>query len=261
MIIIKKYFKYLGLIGICLLSFYYTEQVALYVKNKNPIMQSIKNVSPSKYVESTNCSIIEDIYIIPGYNGKYVNEDASFSNMVTKEYQEELLVFNEIKPNISIEDNKDKIIIRGNHNKNAVSLLFEKNNSLSKYLLQNNFKVNLLIEQETYTKKYELINNAKEKNTYKKIDSYLNKNDINKNLCYTTTNTIPVLCKDKYTFTHSLEINHSNISYVKNTISSGDIILIKDSLSISELEIIINQILYKDLNIIPISELISESNK
>ena len=260
MIIIKKYFKYLGLIGICILSFYYTEQVALYVKNKNPIMQSIQNVSESYYRESINCSIIKDIYIIPGYNGKYVNEDASFSNMVTTNYQENLLVFNEIKPNISIEDNKDKIIIRGNHNKNAVALLFEKNNSLSKYILQNDFKVNLLIEQETYTKKYELINNSKDKNTYKKIDAYLSKNNINKKLCYTTNDTIPILCKDKYTFTHSLEINHSNLSYVKNTISSGDIILIKDSLSIPELEIIINQILYKDLNIIPISELLSESS-
>ena len=260
MIIIKKYFKYLGLIGICILSFYYTEQVALYVKNKNPIMQYIQNVSESYNRESINCSIIEDIYIIPGYNGKYVNKDASFSNMVATNYQENLLVFNEIKPNISIEDNKDKIIIRGNHNKNAVSLLFENTNSLSKHLLQNNFKVNLLIEQETYTKKYELINNSKDKNTYKKIDSYLSKNDINKKLCYTTNDTIPILCKDKYTFTHSLEINHSNLSYVKNTISSGDIILIKDSLSIPELEIIINQILYKDLNIIPISELLSESS-
>ena len=261
MIIIKKYFKYLGLIGICILSFYYTEQVALYVKNKNPIMQSIQNVSESYYRESINCSIIEDIYIIPGLNGKEINLDKSFSNMhEINTYNEEYLVFNDIKPKVSLEDNKDKIIIRGNHNKNAVSLLFENTNSLSKHLLQNNFKVNLLIEQETYTKKYELINNSKDKNTYKKIDTYLSKNDINKKLCYTTNDTIPILCKDKYTFTHSLEINHSNLSYVKNTISSGDIILIKDSLSIPELEIIINQILYKDLNIIPISELLSESS-
>lgn len=260
MIIIKKIFKYIGLIGICLLSFYYTEKVSLYVKNKNPIMQSIKEISNTKYVESTNCSIIEDIYIIPGLNGKYVNEDASFSNMVTTNYNDNLLVFNEIKPNISLEDNKDKIIIRGNHNKNAVSIIFESINSLSKYMLQSNYQVNVLIEDETYTKKYELVNNSKEQKTYKRIDSYLNKNEINKNLCYTSNEEIPKLCKEKYTFTHSLEINHSNISTVKNKISSGDIILIKNSLSISELEIIINQIKYQDLSIIPISKLISESS-
>ena len=255
MIIIKKYFKYIGLIGICLLSFYYTEQVALYVKNKNPIMQSIRNVSESYNTESINCSIIEDIYIIPGYNGKYVNLDKSFYNMVTTEYNEELLVFNQIKPNISLENNKDKIIIRGNHNKQAVSLLFEDINSLSKYLSQNNYLVNILIEEETYTNKYELINNSKQEYTYKKID-----NKLNNNLCYTRDNTIPKLCKNKYVFTHSLEINHSNLSKLINTISSGDIILIKDTINIEELDLIINQIKYKDLSIIPISKLISETS-
>lgn len=254
MIIIKKFFKYIGLLGICLLSFYYTEQVALYVKNKNPIMQSIKKVSDSLSTESINCSIIEDTYIIPGYNGKYVNLDKSFYNMVTSDYNEDLLVFNQIKPNISLEDNKDKIIIRGNHNKQAVSLLFENINSLSKHL-SNNYIVNILIEEETYTNKYELINNSKQESLYKRID-----NKLDNNLCYTNNDTIPKLCKGKYVFTHSLEINHSNLSKQINTISSGDIILIKDSLTVKELELIINQINYKDLSIIPISKLISETN-
>ncbi len=255
MIIIKKYFKYIGLISICLLSFYYTEQVALYVKNKNPIMQSIKNVSESYHTESINCSIIEDTYIIPGYNGKYVNLDKSFYNMVTTEYNEELLVFNQIKPNISLEDNLDKIIIRGNHNKQAVSLLFEDINYLSKYMLNKQYLVNILIEEETYTDKYELINNSKQISTYKRIDKKLNNN-----LCYTNNNTIPTICKNKYIFTHSLEINHSNLSKQINKISSGDIILIKDTITTKELDLIINQIKYRDLKIIPISKLISEHN-
>ena len=255
MIIIKKYFKYIGLLGICLLSFYYTERVALYVKNKNPIMQSIKNVSKSYSTESINCSIIEDTYIIPGYNGKYVNLDKSFYNMVTTEYNEELLVFNQVKPNISLEDNKDKIIIRGNHNKQAVSLLFEDINSLSKYLSDNNYLVNVLIDKETYTDKYELINNSKQLDQYKRID-----NKLNNNLCYTSDETIPKLCKNKYVFTHSLIINHSNLSKQINTISSGDIILIQNTISIEELNFVINQINYKDLKIIPISKLISETS-
>lgn len=241
-------------------SFFYTERVALYVKNKNPIMKEIREVKESKYQEAINCSIIEDTYIIPGLNGKYINEDASFYNMVTSNYDENLLVFKELKPNISIEDHKDKIIIRGNHNKNAVSIIFESINSLSSHLIQNNFQVNLLIKEEINNAEYELINNAKSEFVYKKIDNYLKKQNLNNNLCYTNDDTIPKLCKDKYTFTHSVEVNHSNLSTVKNTISSGDIILIKESLTIPELEVLINQILYRDLSIIPISELISESN-
>lgn len=260
MIIIKKYFKYIGLIAICMASFFYTEKVALYVKNKNPIMQSIKEIKDTKYQEAINCSIIEGTYIIPGLNGKYINEDASFYNMVTTNYNEELLIFNEVKPNISLEDNLDKIIIKGNHNKNAVSIIFETINNLSNYLIKQNLKISLLIKEEQYNSNYELINNSKNEYTYKKIDNYLKKKKITNNLCYTNDDTIPKLCKDKYVFTHSVEVNHSNISTIKNTISSGDIILIKESLTIPELEILINQIKYKDLNIIPISELISESN-
>ena len=255
MIIIKNIFKYIGLIGICLLSFYYTEQVALFVKNKNPIMKSIKEKSESLKTESINCSIVEDIYIIPGYNGKTVNLDKSFYNMVTTEYNEDLIVFNQIKPNISIEENKDKIIIRGNHNKQAVSILFENINYLSEYMLDNDYIVNVLINEETYNDKYEFINNAKQESLYKRID-----NKVKNNLCYTNNNTIPKLCKNKYIFTHSLELNHSNISKQINTISSGDIILVKDTLTKEELELIINQIKYKTLDIIPISKLISEKS-
>lgn len=260
MIIIKKYFKYIGLIGICLLSFYYTEQVALYVKNKNPIMHSIKKYSESYHTESINCSIVEDIYIIPGLNGKYVNLDKSFYNMVTTEYNKDLLVFNQIKPRISLEDNKDKIIIRGNHNKQAVSLLFNNNNQLSTFFKNKNFIVDILIDKEEYPSNYELINNSNTDKIYKNINSYLNKNNLNNNLCYTTSTIIPKQCKDKYVFTHSLVLNHSNLSKQINKISSGDIILIKDSITIEELEIILNQIKYKDLSIIPISKLISEYN-
>jgi len=241
-------------------SFFYTEKVALYVKNKNPIMQSIKEIKDTKYQEAINCSIIEDTYIIPGLNGKYINEDASFYNMVTTNYNEALLIFNEVKPNISLEDNLDKIIIKGNHNKNAVSIVFETINNLSNYLIKQNLKISLLIKEEQYNSNYELINNSKNEYTYKKIDNYLKKKKLTNNLCYTNDDTIPKLCKDKYVFTHSIEVNHSNISTIKNTISSGDIILIKESLTIPELEILINQINYKDLSIIPVSELISESN-
>ena len=73
MIIIKKYFKYLGLFGLCMLSFYYTEKVALYVKNKNPVMKTLKEIQETKYVNYINSTIIDDIYIIPGLNGKEID--------------------------------------------------------------------------------------------------------------------------------------------------------------------------------------------
>ena len=262
MIIIKKYFRYLGIIGLCLLSFYYTEKVALYVKSKNPLMKTLNEVKDSKYVSSVDSTIIDDLYIIPGLNGKEVNVDKSFSNMHEFNlYIEENLVFNEIKPTISIDDNKDKIIIQGNESKQSVSLIFESYSSLTEYMYQNNYHINVLINKEDYNHKYELINNSNQESTYNKIETYLKENNLNKNLCYIKENNeVPSLCQDKYLIKPSLTINHSNISTSLNEISSGDIILIKDSISLTELEIITNQISYRSLKIVPLSELISESN-
>lgn len=261
MIIIKKYFRYIGIIGICLLSFYYTEKVALFVKNKNPLMQSINEVKDTKYVNSIDSIIVDDLYIIPGLNGKEVDSNASFSNMHEDEmYNEEKLIFNEIKPTISLEDNKDKIIIKGNSKKNSVSLIFESINEKTKYMLQNNYKVNILIKEETNNLNYELINNANTEINYANIEKFLDDFKINKNLCY-VKNDIPKNCQNKYLFKPSLEVNHSNLSSVKNSIESGDIILVQDSLTLAEFNILINQIKYRDLNIIPLSELITESHR
>ena len=118
----KNILKYVGLLGICLFSFYYTEKVALYVKNKHPLMKTITEEKDSKTVLSINSEIIDDIYIIPGLNGKEVNVDKSFNNMKNSQtYNEKLLIYNQITPAISLNNNKNKIIIRGNKNKNSVS--------------------------------------------------------------------------------------------------------------------------------------------
>lgn len=243
-----------------MLSFYYTERVALFVKNKNPIMQTLNEVKDSKYVNYINSTIIDNKYIIPGLNGQEVNLDASFSNMSGEEYNEDKIVFSEIKPTVSLEDNKEKIIIRGNESKNSVSIIFENISELSKYMIQNNYKVNLLINEEKYDLNYELINSSNSKKIYNNIESFLTKNKINKQLCFVRNDNISKLCQNKYLFKESLNINHSNISSELNKIKSGEIILIKDSLSLAELNILINQIKYRDLNIIPLSELITESN-
>jgi len=261
-IIIKKYFEYLGVIGICLLSFYYTEKVALYVKDKSPIMQTIKSFENSKNVNFINSQIIDEIYIIPGLNGRKLNFNKSYSNMQgEKIFDEERLVFNEVIPEVSLENNKDKIIIRGNSKKNSVSLIFENINNLAQYMHQNNYTVNVLINKEEYDFNYEMINNGKTKKVYNNIDSFLSKNKKNNNLCLTNDDTIPLWCEEKYVFKPSLIISHTNISTNKNKIDSGEIILIKDSVNLAELNLIVNYIKYHDFKIVPLSILLNEENK
>lgn len=261
MIIIKKYFEYLGILGICLLSFYYTEKVALYVKDKNPIMQKINSLAQDKYVHFIDSQIIDDLYIIPGLNGKEINSNRSYSCMQEgKEFNEDLLVFSEIKPSVSLEDHKDKIIIRGNNQKNSVALVFMGVNKMTQFMHQNNYIVDVLINKEEYDFNYELINSSKDKQVYNNIEKYLNKNKKNSNLCFILDDNIPDLCNDKFIVKPSLVISHANISSEKSKISSGEIILIKDSVSLTELNIILNYIKYHDLKVVPLSELISEAN-
>lgn len=256
----KNIFKYIGLTSLFFMSFYYTEKVALYVKNQNPLMQEIKSNKEAKYVSSINSTLIDELYIIPGLNGKEVNVDKSFSNMLKLEaYNEEEFVYNQITPSISLEKNKNRIIIRGNPNKRSISIIFEEESNLSKYMSEKGYKVNMLIKNQNYYKNYEMINNSNNENEYKSIDKYLNKSKLNKNLCYVKEK-IPTICKDKYLFKTSLTINHSNISSEIKKISSGEIILIQNTLTLAELEVILNQIKYQDLNIVPLSELISEYN-
>lgn len=253
----KKIYRYLGCIGLCLLSFYYTDKVANYVKGKNPIYQEINSLKDTVSTNSIDC-IIEDEYIIPGLSGKVLNVDKSFTNM-HKEYNEELLVFDYIKPNISINDNKDKIIKRGNSKKNSISIIFDSVNELSTYMILNNYQVNLLINKENYNTKYEMINDSNIETTYNNIEKYLNKNNLNKNLCL-VNNTISPLCNNKYLFKPSLIINHSNLSTTINKISSGEIIRIENSISKEELNVILQQVKYQNLKVVYLSKLISETN-
>ena len=250
--------KNIWIIALCILSFYYTEQIALYVKSKNPIMQEIESNKQDLYVDSTNSILIDELYIIPGINGKEVNVNSSFNTMKKLNvYNESQIVYDQIEPRISLKDNKERIIIRGNSKKRKVSLIFEKESKLTEYLITKEYKINILINKEQYSTKYEMINYSTNKTTYNNIDLYLTKNNLNKNLCYITNKS---LCKDKYIFQESLVINHSNISTNINKITSGEIILVKDTLTLNELDLLINKIKSQDLSIVPLSELISEIN-
>ena len=250
--------KYLCIIFLCLLSLYYKEQIALYVKSKNTLVQTIESKKAELYVNSIDSTLIDELYIIPGMNGKEVNVNSSFNTMKELNvYNENKIIYNQIEPKISLKDNKERIIIRGNKQKRQVSLVFENVSDLTKYLVQKNYKINLLITEEKYYKEYEMINNSNSEETYNRIESYLTNNKINKNICYKSNKT---LCKDNYIFQESLIINHSNLSTNINKITNGEIILIKDTLTLTELELLTNKIKSQDLSIVPLSILISEEN-
>lgn len=121
----KKIFQIIGLISLTCFSFFMTEKTALVVSDMDEIMIKIKEES-DKYKTDFIDAVIEDNKIISGVNGKKVNINKSYKNMkINGFYHENLYVYDYTKPKISIIDNKDKYIIKGNPNKRMVSLIFK----------------------------------------------------------------------------------------------------------------------------------------
>ena len=258
----KKFYKSVGLIAIMLFSFYYTEKIAILMQNKSPIMQSINEIEEDYAVSATNATI-EGNYITPGISGRMINKTKSYVNMKSFGiFNEYYLIFDEVKPDISIHDNKDKIIKNGNPSKQAIAFLLEDNTSIKNYLKQNQIVGSILITENDYDKNnyFEQINNDQER--YNNVESLLNKNNQNKNICY-----INSLDKDfckknkKYLVEETFYLNGQNIVEAKNKVESGAIILIKSTANLEEFKILVKEINFKGLEIVHLSELIDEKNR
>ena len=256
-----KYFKYIGLAVIMAFSFYYTEKISNIVLNKNPLMVTINESADDYNVKSVNALINGD-YIIPGINGLQVNARESFYKMQEFDvFNKYFLIFDQVKPDISLNDNKHKIIKSGNKKLNKVSFVLNSENEVSEYFKSNNIKASLLVNINTYKSNnyFEVINN--EINGFKSLENNLNLNKENKHICVLNDNNKDMCLKYKnYLVEPELIFNNSNLYDIKNRIDSGSIILINDNVSIANMSLLIKEIKYKDLEIVYLSELISENN-
>lgn len=257
----RKYYQFLGLAIIMVFSFYYTEKIALIVLNKNPLMQSIHEEKENYEEEFVN-AFIEGDYIIPGINGLEVNTRESFYNMQELDmFNEYYLVFDQVKPEISLQENKDKIIYQGNSKLKKVSLILSEEGKISEYLKANQYKASLLVDLDTYKKNnyFEAINN--EDDAFASLENSLNLNKENKNICV-LNHTNYRLCKDKkkYLVEPTLTLNSTNYIETKNDLESGSIILIDKTAKLSDVKLLLKKIKYKNYEIVYLSELISEEN-
>lgn len=255
----KKFFQILGICSILVFSFYYTDKIALFVQEKNPILKEIKNNKDSLKIDSKDATVINE-YIIPGISGSEVNVKKSFYNMKSlNSYNEAYLVYDEISPKISIDNNKDKIIISGNKEKKQIAIVLEYKDTLIKQF--NNLNVDLLINKDNYPQNtnFELINNEVLTKSFNQVETLLNNDKINKKLCLLNKNNKD-LCFNNQNYviknTHKLEAN--NIIDVKNSLENGSIILITKSAKITDIKILLKQIEFQDLDIVYLSDLIKE---
>lgn len=247
----NKYLRYLALLSLLFFSFYLTNNFSLYMRNNDPLYKHIMDVKDD-YQEDYCNAVIEEQYMIPGVNGKELDVESTYRNMKKNGYFNTLDInYKKIIPTISAENHKDKIINRANPLKKAVAIITE--DKYIKEYLENNkvyytYLVNIKNYQENLSYGYKLI---KDSSNYEKINSYLKPS-----LCYST---IDYQCKNKYMtlVQESYELANNNFFLKYYKVKSGDIILIND-LNIKYLKILIDEIIFYNLEIMPLDKLVSE---
>jgi len=279
----KKSLSYLGVLVLACFSFFYTDKAVDIIKRNDPIMKTILENSENLIVDPINAVINED-EIITGLNGKKVNIDESYQNMKkANSYQESMLVFDEILPEVSIQ--YDKYVVKGNEIKNQVALVFKVDSTrnlnevntilnaknvlatffMDGYIVQQNMDMVLNLVNDGYEIEnlgYDGIYSSENLVWTNNMIEALSNQEIN--YCYTEykDSNILDLCSSNKMYTIKPTINATNYPFltVKKNLESGSIISfdLSDKM-IKELPSIISYVTQKGYEIVTLDELISEN--
>ena len=266
--LMKNIFNYFFLISLVFFSFFYTDKVINIINKKDPLMVEITKQKDKYKVEPTEAIITENT-VIPGIEGKEINVDKSYEKMKTEGvFREQSIIYNKVTPTNSISNNKDKYIIKGNNNKQEVSIIVivDKNNTIDK--IYNIDNITLFIDSKYLT--IDNLNKIKSKDIY----SYGNKGVYNNELLLSDNTLIkrknnkgPLYCLSKEKNEDTLNICNNNDMYVvipnivgdllniKKSLSKGSIILLED---LNNINLIIRYINSKGYQIVPLSTLLKE---
>mgnify|MGYP000950535985 CR=1 FL=1 len=256
-----KFLKYFLLIILVLFSFYFTEKIMVYMENKNPIMQEINKKEMLYRTEPVN-AVIKDNTIVPGIDGKVIDKRKSLLKMEDfGSFNETFLIYKYEKPEISLDNNKDKIIIKGNSSKRMVSLILEEYSNVEDYFIKKQIKYNIIANLKTdLSLNREYLNGEINQEKASDLNSLLNKNKVNSRICIVNYSNIEFCNEKKYYIIDPMIKTSTNINFILEEINSGSMILIKKNTSIENIQLILSEIRKQDLNIVFVSELISEIN-
>ena len=274
MVVNMKIFKYIGLLFLISITFFYTEKVIDISKEQDEIMIKIKEYEKTANTNAIN-AIIENDTIIPGNTGKYIDIDASYKNMRKIGYFEPtLLIYKEIYPEISIYNNYNKYIIKGNSQNKSVSLLYilKNTNTLENILStvkKYNITINFFIDSQFLNTNISIIDDIKNHEIYNygingkyTKDNLIITNNIINNKAKNTANFCLFINKNTESLNNctnnkmlSLIPISANYYNIKLNLNNGNFFLIDNT---KELNTIIEYILSKGYNIVPLSELIIE---
>lgn len=269
-----KILKIIGLFCLFCFTFMYTDKIIDVTMEQDKIMLDIKEYENKYNKNPINATIINDT-IIPGTVGKYIDKENSYKAMKKiGTFTESLLIYKPIYPEISIYNNYNKYIIKGNPQNNSVSLIYILNNdktidSILNTLKSHNTPINFFIDSSFLSNNIHIIDKIKDYEIY----NYGNNGKYTKDNLIISNNIINNKSNNKSTYCLFIEKNESSLNYctnnkmlsiipnikgylnISNNLSKGSIILINNT---KELNNIIDYITGKGYKIVPLSNLITE---
>ena len=241
-----------------LFSFFYTDKIANLTLEKNKMYQNILE-NKDEYTIMAVSATIDEENITPGLNGRDVNVKNSYYNMKNLDiFNSYYLIYDSVAPEVSLDNNKDKIINKGNAGKKSVSFILEYNEELINYFKENGLDASILVNMNTFKKNESLEQINNEVNNFNNLESLINKYSTNPNICYLNSNEDICRKNKKYLVKTDKVLNKWTLYDIKNSISSGDIYYVEKTMDKKSMQILINSIMYKDLDIVRLSKLISE---
>ena len=280
----KKVLEALLVIIALLFSFYYTEKAVVILESNDPIMKKIKENVEDKEKDAINAKITGNT-LIPGYNGLKINLEESFKKMKNYgNYNETLLVFDEVTPTISIDDYYDKYISSGNGITTDIALIFtiEDGTYLEKLIniidstsisttlfvdgtvLENNITTFSNLDKEKYELELLSYDNTYDgmlfKNSLYKLETISNKHP---KYCYASYDNEEILnlCNSlsMHTIIPTLKLEENIYASIKGNLRNGSIIYVKLSDSnLSSLNILINYIKQRGFTLVTLDTLLNE---
>ena len=267
-----KIIKIIGLFCLFTLTFFYTEKAINVSIEQDEIMIKIKEYQ-STNINPTN-AIINNNTIIPGNIGKHLDINTSYKKMKKLgHFDSSLLTYENIYPEISIYNNYNKYIVKGNTQNKSISLIYILNNNTIDNIIsiskKYNIKLNIFIDSGVLNNNISIIDTIKENEIYNygSNGSYTKDNlIISNNIINNKSNNKSIYCLFKEENELSLNncssykmlsilIKNKNFYNIKNNLNNGSIFLIDNT---QELPKIIEYIISKGYNIVPLSELIIE---
>ena len=277
----KKIYPVILTLLLIYFSFSYTNKVVGLIKSKDPIMVKIEKEKENYEVKAVNAKV-DNKNVIPGKNGKVVNESESFKKMKSYgEYNDELYVFDEVEPTVSMDDYYDKYISLGRNDSNKVSIVFkvEKNDSLEdvlNILKNNNVNAAFFLDGVFLNNNKDIISKAIKHGNEIEVLSYDSSYDKvffedSLHKLFNLTKKEPKFCYADYdrkevlllcdrlglhTIIPTINTSINSFSLIKDKLQSGSIISLKSNSN--NLNTIINYIKQRGYNLVTLENLLLE---